>query len=44
MLDDYTGLAADGDAERDAWLHHPHLVATEVLVSATEAVVVGVRR
>ncbi len=44
VLDDYTGLAPVGDTERDAWLLHPHLVTTEVLVSATEAAVVGVRR
>ena len=44
VLDDYTGLARAGDTQRDAWLHHPHLVATEVLVSETEAAVVGVRR
>ena len=44
VLDDYTGLARAGDTQRDAWLHHPHLVATDVLVSETEAAVVGVRR
>ncbi len=44
VLDDYTGLARAGDSARDVWLHHPHLVATEVLVSDAEAVVVAVRR
>ncbi|MGZ8752218.1 MAG: O-methyltransferase [Acidimicrobiia bacterium] len=44
VLDDYAGLARAGDLDRDAWLHDPHLVTTEVLVSETEAVVVGVRR
>jgi predicted O-methyltransferase YrrM len=44
VLDDYTGLGRAGDGPRDAWLHHPHLVATELLVSEAEAVVVGVRR
>ncbi len=44
VLDDYTGLARASDSARDAWLHHPHLVATEMLVSEAEAVVVAVRR
>jgi len=44
VLDDYPGLSPVGDTERDAWLLHPHLVTTEVLVSSAEAVVVGVRR
>jgi predicted O-methyltransferase YrrM len=44
VLDDYAGLARAGDTQRDAWLHHPHLVATEVLVSESEAAVVAVRR
>jgi predicted O-methyltransferase YrrM len=44
VLDDYTGLSRAGDSPRNAWLHHPHLVATEVLVSDAEAVVVAVRR
>jgi predicted O-methyltransferase YrrM len=44
VLDDYSGLAQLGDTERDAWLSHLHLVTTEVLVSESEAVVVGVRR
>ena len=44
VLDDFDGFARVGDPERDAWLHHPHLVATEVLVSDAEAVVLGVRR
>lgn len=44
VLDDYTGIWASGDTQRDAWLAHPHLVTTEVLVSDTEAAVVGVRR
>lgn len=44
VLDDYRGLGRVGDSPRNAWLHHPHLVATEVLVSDAEAVVVAVRR
>jgi predicted O-methyltransferase YrrM len=44
VLDDYVGLASVGDTAREAWLSHPHLVATELLVSDTEAAVVGVRR
>ena len=44
VLDDFSGLDHRGDVTRDAWLRHPRLVTTELLVSDREAVVIGVRR
>jgi predicted O-methyltransferase YrrM len=41
VLDDLTPGYADPDPVRELWLGHPRLVATELQVSSTEAVIVG---
>jgi len=41
VLDDLTPGYADPDPVRELWLSHRRLLATEVQVSAREAVIVG---
>ena len=43
VMDDLTPDRPGPDAVRDFWLEHPDVAATELRVSAAEAVIVGVR-
>ena len=42
VMDDLTpGRSSDGDPVRELWLRHPRVVAAELQVSSSEAVIVG---
>jgi hypothetical protein len=41
VLDDLTPGYRDPDPVRELWLAHPRLVAAELQVSSTEAVIIG---